>query len=168
MPHLFGVHVPIPNILHDWLHPIFANSDVHLKEAFDHNYAMEGGLAALSFGLALGVWALTAAIWKGKDALAHPLDKAPGVRKLLWNKWYVDELYELTLIGPLIWFSREVLWRFVDEVIIDGFVNFVGGACKQVADGLGRLQDGDVGNYATVMLGGLLLVVLCLAGYGLW
>jgi len=167
-PHLFGIDIGIPNILHDWLHPVFEASEVHTKDAFHHNTALEGGLAAMSFGLALAVWGLTAWLWRGKDKLTHPLDKVPAVHKLLWNKWYVDELYEMALIGPIVKFSREVLWKIVDEVIIDGAVNLVGGVVKGVANGLGKLQNGDVGNYATVMVGGMLFLLLCLAGYGLW
>ena len=80
----------------------------------------------------------------------------------------MDELYEKTLIRPTVNASREFLWRIVDEVIIDGFVNAVAEGCKRLAAGLGRLQNGDVGNYATVMLGGVLIILACLAGAGLW
>ncbi|MCP4871812.1 MAG: NADH-quinone oxidoreductase subunit L [Proteobacteria bacterium] len=165
VPHLLGnVAGHFPNLLHDWLHPVFQYSEVH----YTHADGLEWGLMGLSLGLALSVWGVTAMLWRGKDKLTHPLDKVPAVHKLLWNKWYVDELYEVALIGPIVKFSREVLWKIVDEVCIDGTVNFVGGVCKTVADGLGRLQNGDVGNYATVMVGGMLFLLLCLAGYGLW
>jgi NADH-quinone oxidoreductase subunit L len=160
----------LPNLLHDWLHPVFAGADVHLKPSMHHNVGLERALMGVSLAVAVGAIGLTWLIWGGgKDKLRDVFEShVPWLHKLLWNKWYVDELYELVLIGPLVRFSREVLWRVVDEVIIDGTVNLVGGLCKQAADGLGRIQDGDVGNYATVMVGGLLLVLLCLAGYGLW
>ncbi len=160
----------LPNLLHDWLHPVFAGADVHVKPAMYHNVGLERGLMVVSLAVAFGSIGLTWLIWGGgRDKLRDVFaEKAPPVHKLLWNKWYVDELYELVLIGPLVRFSREVLWRIIDEVIIDGAVNFVAGFLKQVADKAGRLQNGDVGNYATVMVGGLLFIVLVLAGYGLW
>ena len=160
----------LPNLLHDWLHPVFAGADVHLQPAMHHNVGLERGLMALSLAIALGTIGLTWLIWGGgKDKLRDVFaEKVPALHRLLWNKWYVDELYELVLIGPIVRFSREVLWRVVDEVIIDGSVNFIGGFFRQAADKMGRLQNGDVGNYATVMVGGLLFVLLCLAGYGLW
>ena len=53
--------------------------------------------------------------------------------------------------------SREFLWKIVDEVLIDGFVNLVGGAATTGARMLGRVQDGDTGNYAGWMVAGLLV-----------
>ena len=168
VPEAFPIH--LPNLLHDWLGPVFADSSVHLEPVMQHNLGLERVLMGISLAVALASIGLTWLIWGGsRDKLRDVLaERVPRLHKLLWNRWYVDELYELVLIGPIVRFSREVLWRIVDEVIIDGTVNLVGGLCRQVADGLGRLQDGDVGNYATVMLGGLLLVLLCLAAYGLW
>jgi NADH-quinone oxidoreductase subunit L len=171
VPHLLGnvAGLHIPNLLHDWYHPVFANSEVPMKAGLDHAAGLEGGLMALSLGVALFAIFVTMRIWKGKDALYDPIKAhTPGVHEILWNKYYVDELYQIALIGPLVMFSREVLWRIVDEVIIDGAVNGAAGFAKQTADKLGRLQNGDVGQYATVMVGGLLFVLLCLAGYGLW
>jgi NADH-quinone oxidoreductase subunit L len=168
VPEAFPIH--IPNLLHDWFNPVFEHSEVHLAEGMHHNVGLERILMGVSLAVAIGSIGLTWIIWGGgKDKLRDVFEeKVPWLHKVLWNKWYVDELYEFALIGPIVRFSREVLWRIVDEVIIDGFVNFVAALCKQVADGLGRLQNGDVGNYATVMVGGLLFVLLCLAGYGLW
>ncbi len=165
VPHLIGDKVGhFPNVIEEWLHPVFAASKVE----YLHNDGLAWGLMGLSLAVALGVWGLTALLWRGKDKLTHPIDRIGWLKDLLWNKWYVDELYELAIIGPIVRVSREVLWKIVDEVIIDGTVNLVGGVCKSVADGLGRLQNGDVGNYATVMVGGMLFLLLCLAGYGLW
>ncbi len=162
MPAVFGV----PNLMHSWLHPVFEHSTVALKDGMDHNHAMEWGLMGLSVaiaGMAIGAtWLLYGG---GKDKLRDIFqDKVPALHTLLWNKWYVDELYEATIIKPLVVGSREFLWRIVDEVVIDGFVNGVAGFCKQVADKMGRLQNGDVGNYATVMVAGLLLVLVYLNG----
>ena len=171
IPHLIGSRIGhIPNLLHDWLHPVFEHSTVHVAPAYHHNTGLEFGMMLGSLAVAGAAIGLTFMLWGGgKDKLYDAIEaKAPWLHARLWNKWHVDELYEMTIIGPIVWFSREVLWRIVDEVIIDGLVNGAGALCKHVADGLGRLQNGDVGNYATVMVGGMLFVLLCLAGYGLW
>ena len=42
--------------------------------------------------------------------------------RLLLNKWYVDELYEKTVIKPLRSLSA-FLWKGIDVVVIDGLVN---------------------------------------------
>ncbi len=170
IPPLFTGGEAIHFSLHHWLHPVMANSEVHVREALHHNHALEWGLMGLSTAVALGSIGLTWLLWGGgKDKLRDIFaEKVPALHKVLWNKWYVDELYEITLIGPIVRFSREVLWRIVDEVLVDGLVNGVASFCKHLADKVGRLQDGDVGRYATVMMAGMLALVLFLASSGLW
>ena len=170
IPEVLGHIVHAPNLLHDWYHPIFEASVVPVREGLHHNAGVEFGLMGLSIGVAGAAIGSTWLLWGGgKDKLYDVFEaKVPALHKVLWNKWYWDEFYEATLIKPLVVGSREVLWRFVDEVIIDGFVNGVAEACKQLADKLGRLQNGDTGNYATVMVGGLFFLLLALAGFGLW
>ena len=40
--------------------------------------------------------------------------KSEGLHKMLYNKYYVDELYQAAIVGPLVWLSRNVLWKVVD------------------------------------------------------
>ena len=48
------------------------------------------------------------------------------IHRLLLNKYYVDELYDATIVQPVQAVSREGLWRGVDVGVIDGAVNGVG------------------------------------------
>ena len=84
-----------------------------------------------STAVALGSIGLTWVLWGGgKDKLRDIIEeKAPALHRVLWNKWYVDDLYEMTLIGPTVAFSKNVLWRIVDEVVVDGLVNGVASPC---------------------------------------
>ena len=43
-----------------------------------------------------------------------------GLYRLVLNKYWIDELYGAAIIGPLIAFSRVVLWQGIDEKLIDG------------------------------------------------
>ena len=166
---LLGDLVGFPNLLHDWYHPVFAHSEVPVREALHHSHGTEWGLMIFSVVVAFAAIGATIWIYKGKDALYDIVQaKIPALHRVLWNKWFVDEFYEATVIKPMVLGSKHFLHRIVDEVVIDGIVNGVGGAMKQLADKLGRLQNGDVGQYATVMMGGLFLILLVLAGYGLW
>src|SRR5439155_498481 len=45
-----------------------------------------------------------------------------GLARLLWKKWYVDELYDAIIVRPVTWLSREVLWKIVDARIVDGLL----------------------------------------------
>jgi len=170
IPPIFTGGETIHFSLHHWLHPVMANSEVHVRAALHENHTMEWGLMGFSTAVALGSIGLTWLLWGGgKDKLRDIFaEKVPALHKLLWNKWYVDEIYEKTLIRPIVTVSREVLWRIVDEVIVDGFVNGAASVCKHAADRAGRLQDGDVGRYATVMMVGMLALVFFLASSGLW
>ena len=43
--------------------------------------------------------------------------------KILYNKYYVDEIYNALFVAPFLFISRYVLWHVVDEGMIDGIVN---------------------------------------------
>jgi NADH:ubiquinone oxidoreductase subunit 5 (subunit L)/multisubunit Na+/H+ antiporter MnhA subunit len=44
----------------------------------------------------------------------------------LYNKYWVDEIYDATVVKPLVGGSRWVLWKGADAGLIDGSVNGVG------------------------------------------
>ena len=61
------------------------------------------------------------------DALAQTF-RAP--YQLFYNKYFVDELYDTTVVRPLVGGSRMVLWKGVDAGLIDGIVNGMGARCR--------------------------------------
>jgi len=107
----------------------------------------------------------------------------PGVHKTLLNKYYVDELYDTTVIagtfasGRGLWtFDRTVVdgvvngsgwltlfgsWLsgLADRTIVDGLVNLVGRICEEGSFWLRKLQTGLVQNYALLMLFGIFVFV---------
>jgi NADH-quinone oxidoreductase subunit L len=91
-------------------------------------------------------------------------ERFSGLRTVLANKYYVDEIYEAVIVRPIRIVSEQGLWRIVDVRIIDGAVN---GAAESVA-GLGgalrRLQTGSVRAYAVSLFAGVVMVL----GYYLW
>ncbi len=86
------------------------------------------------------------------------------IYRLLLNKYYVDELYDASLVQPLVVVSREGLWRAVDVGVIDGAVNGVAALVDAGAATLRRLQTGSVRTYASSLFLGVVLVL----GYYLW
>ncbi len=135
-------------------------------------------------GLGLGWWFYERKPVESAEA-PDPLEKLrPDFYSLLRNKYWIDELYEATVIRLNNWWSRvcnffdEWVWsgavqlvsllvvglswvnRMIDEYVVNlGFDE----GCKQVARGGGlmsRLQDGNVQNYLRVI--GVALVVLAL------
>jgi NADH-quinone oxidoreductase subunit L len=97
------------------------------------------------------------------DSLAQ-IFKAP--YQLIYNKYFVDEIYDAAVIRPVVGGSRIVLWRGVDAGLIDGIVNGVGARCRDVGSVLRLLQSGNIRSYATWVLFGsvALLFVMGIVG----
>jgi NADH-quinone oxidoreductase subunit L len=76
---------------------------------------------------------------------------AHGIYEVLWNKYWVDQVYETLLLRPYRTASR-FLWQGVDSVVIDGIVNGVGRGVSACALSGRRLQTGNVQNYALGMV----------------
>ena len=79
--------------------------------------------------------------------------------RLLEEKYYVDEIYDATIIGPVKTGSREMLWKFFDVGVIDGIVNGVGRGMSSLGSILRYMQPGFVRSYAAIILLGALAVV---------
>jgi NADH-quinone oxidoreductase subunit L len=95
------------------------------------------------------------------DRLAASLS---GPYRLLLNKYYVDEIYDATVVQPIKRTSQTLLWRGMDAGFIDGTVNAVGLVVRGWSAVLRRLQTGSVRAYAM----SLFLGVVVILGYYLW
>lgn len=83
-----------------------------------------------------------------------------GLYTLVYNKFFVDELYDVTLVQPTINGSRVLLWRGIEHSVIDGLVRGVGSNALGIGGILRHLQSGNIRSYATwVVLGGAILLV---------
>ena len=91
-------------------------------------------------------------------------DRFAGVRELLLNKYYVDEIYDAAVVQPIRIVSEDALWKVVDVRLIDGTVNGVGETVSGVAERVRRLQSGSVRTYAASLFFGVVLIL----GYYLW
>ena len=79
--------------------------------------------------------------------------------KWLENKYYVDEIYEASVIHPIEHTSRDFLWKIIDVKLIDGFVNGVAKAFAGAANILRYTQTGSARNYAAVILIGAIIII---------
>jgi NADH-quinone oxidoreductase subunit L len=92
-----------------------------------------------------------------------------GLYNVVYNKYFVDEIYDATVVNPMITGSRTVLWHGMDQGVIDGIVNGVGTQSKGIGGVLKLLQSGNIRSYATwVVIGSvaLLLVMGVVEGVG--
>ncbi len=123
---LLGGAVNIPLLfgggarLEHWLAPV---TDVAVAPAAEASPATERALVVSA--VLVAVLGLVAALRLLKPETLVPARLAPperGLGRLLWNKWYVDELYDAIVVRPVMWLSREVLWKVVDVRVVDGLL----------------------------------------------
>jgi NADH-quinone oxidoreductase subunit L len=174
------------NIIEHFLEPSFTASTAH---AVEHEVAhaslpVELGLMLFSVGVAaLGIW-LAWRFYVTRPEISEGLARRwAGVHRVLWNKYYVDELYDATVIrgtqssARSLWtFDRKVVdgavngtgWVTIvsawlsgltDRHVVDGAVNLVGWTAQESSYWFRRLQTGLVQNYALLMLLGVFAFV---------
>jgi NADH-quinone oxidoreductase subunit L len=115
-------------------------------------------LVSVAFGL--GGIALAALFYVFMPGLPDQVAATcSGLYKLIYNKYFVDEIYEAAVVNPVVAGSREVLWKVVDVGIIDGAVNGAGSQARGIGGVLKRLQSGNIRSYAAwVLLGSVVLL----------
>ncbi|MBL7920737.1 MAG: NADH-quinone oxidoreductase subunit L [Bacteroidia bacterium] len=86
-------------------------------------------------------------------------DKMPALQKTIYNKYYVDEIYDAVIRKPLDILS-EAFHKFFDIQIIDGLVNGVGAAVKGLGSGIRLIQTGNIGFYIISMVIGIVFILL--------
>jgi NADH-quinone oxidoreductase subunit L len=86
----------------------------------------------------------------------RPLLQMP---RLLENKYYVDEVYDTTLIRPINVVSREVFWKILDIGVIDGILHSIGDAVTEAGRLARYLQAGFVRGYTAIILFGALILI---------
>ncbi len=91
-------------------------------------------------------------VWFNRKPLWEP-------PSLLEHKYYVDEVYDATVIQPIKVGSINVLWKIIDVRIIDGAVNGAGQLAGLFGGGLRYLQSGLARSYVAVVVLGALLII---------
>ncbi len=86
-------------------------------------------------------------------------EKVGGLFEVLWNKYYVDEIYEALILKPYSELSR-LFWQVLDVRGIDGAVNGIASLSAGFGNWLRHLHTGNVQTYALVMLVGATCLVL--------
>jgi NADH-quinone oxidoreductase subunit L len=86
-----------------------------------------------------------------------------GLYTLVYNKYFVDEIYDATVVNPVVNGSREVLWKGVDVGVIDGAANGVGDRARDIGGVLRLFQSGDIRSYATWVLFGSVIVIVAMS-----
>ena len=96
---------------------------------------------------------------KNRVLPAEKEDQMKPWQKLIYNKYFIDEIYDAVIRRPLDVLSL-VFHKFIDIQIIDGIVNGVGSSVKFMGSGVRLIQRGNIGFYVISMVLGIVLVLL--------
>jgi NADH-quinone oxidoreductase subunit L len=147
LPALFGGQ----DYFADFLHPVLAVQE-QPNPAEAHNVELILSSVAM---LAAAIGLFVAWRMYRKDVKQGP---SKGLHEVLYQKYYVDEIYHAVVVAPLMWLSRNVLWKVVDVGLIDGTVNGVAHGAAATGDKVRMQQSGNVRSYAVWVLIGALIV----------
>jgi NADH-quinone oxidoreductase subunit L len=138
-----------------------AVSTQHTETSADeHLERTELMLMGISSGVAIAGILIAVYFWLRNPAAAAAMaSRLRPIYTLLYNKYYVDELYDTLLVQPIKQLSIKGLWRGADAILIDGAVNGVGTVVNTTSTALRRLQTGSVRTYATAIFVGVVLML---------
>lgn len=143
------------NWLQNFLAPIFAQS-TSLQEHKPEGNSMELVYMAVSSILIIAVILFA---WNKYKNYQKTTEEETGFGRVLADKWYVDEIYDVVVVRPVNAFAG-FLKNVVERSGIDGVVNGVGRFVQYSSRQMRLLQSGQVGNYILFMV--LSIVVLFL------
>jgi NADH-quinone oxidoreductase subunit L len=78
---------------------------------------------------------------------------------VLWNKYYVDELYDFIIVRPVKWMAINILVAVTDGKIIEGIVNGVPRWIGIFGENLRKIQTGNLQHYAVAMCVGFFFFI---------
>lgn len=137
-----------------FLKPVLGYPEVHATAL------EEWGVMSLSVVVALSGIVIAGIMYLIKTGLPMRLAKRfSGIYKILFNKYYVDELYSLIIVRPALWVANRVIEGFTDAKIIEGIVNGVPRSIGAFGERLRKIQTGLVHHYAIIMAGGIFLII---------
>jgi NADH-quinone oxidoreductase subunit L len=145
----------MPNWMHDHLSPIIRRPDFPMLE-----HETEWMLMGLAVAGALAViWFTYLLFMRHKVRPAATEKELRPWQRLIYHKYYVDEIYDILIRQPLDGASK-VFHVFFDKQVIDGIVNGAGSAVKGIGSSVRALQTGNIGIYVMGMVIGLALILL--------
>ena len=87
--------------------------------------------------------------------------RAPLLYNILYNKYYIDEFYQLTVMYATKWISQ--LLNIIEVFLVEGIIKLITGIVQTLGKTGSKLQSGQVQTYGTVAFVGLALLVVIFA-----
>jgi len=181
-PHVIGG----TDYFDSFLHPVFASYPTPAGMVMQSNALASGASVATEVASSPGMelmraltgWPVIVAVlglllawWfyiRRPDAAKRAMQSMRGLYTLIYNKYYVDEIYAALFVRPLLWISINVLWHVVDEKVIDGTLNSIAHVSREAGGQVRELQSGNARSYAAWVVVGAVGFTILLLGLGIW
>ena len=156
--------LPGVDTLHAWLEPVFHSATSIMESRgvhVAHESPVGGGeamWAGVSTVLAAIVIVLTFRAIMSRKVPAVDAPDPEGLAGILYNKWYIDELYDRMVIRPMLilWHG---CWRIVDVGLIDGTINGIAGGARLVGWFGSLFQTGRLATYLFFFVTGVVVIL---------
>ena len=137
------------------------------KSVREERSSQEWLLAGTSVGVAvLGLFLAYLLYYKRPELPDRITAKIHGIYLLVLHKYYVDEAYGALFVKPILALSTVVLWRGIDQGVIDGMVNGAGTTSKSIGNELRRIESGNIRSYAAWVAAGGAVVIAYMVWLG--
>jgi NADH-quinone oxidoreductase subunit L len=112
-------HFPVlGGLIPNWLHEFVGGTLAERPEAVEFNWTpLLTSLFVALGGLGLGYFVYRNVNSPAEDRLQIPVLK---------NKYYFDEIYDRVFVKPAYWFAENVVYKFMDQGLIDGILHIFG------------------------------------------
>jgi NADH-quinone oxidoreductase subunit L len=164
VPHVIGnIFGHIPNHLEHFLEPVFGHAQetyhIAVREHLAHATGVEWGLMGLSVLIAFtGIGIALFMYLKNPELPARFTQKFSQLHRIVYNKWYVDEAYDVLFVNS----TKKLgtfLWKGFDVHVVDGIVNGLAKIVNVFSSALRYTQTGLFQNYALTMVFGTVVIV---------
>jgi NADH-quinone oxidoreductase subunit L len=154
---LVGGFVGWGNRFEHFLAPVFGAGEPAAEAA---SGMTEWLLMGVSVAVALLGWWLAYLLYHKRQDLPQKIADAFGsFYQTVVHKYYIDELYAVLFVKPLVEGSTRILWQGVDRGIVDAAVNDAGDGARHVSDEVRHMQSGNIRSYAGWIAAGSAVVI---------
>lgn len=145
------INMPFFPLMTNWLEPAVGH---HELSAVTILLAAILSILAAIFGIMMAY----SYYHTGERWVQRLVDPVQTLAPMAENKWYVDEIYQMLIVSPLLalaqWFAK-----VIDQQGIDRIVNLLGDNTFEAGEYVKRIQTGLIPNYALSILLGAVLIL---------
>lgn len=154
-----GGFMGLPEVFHakhflkEFLNPVFAQA-THVGEemsAHEANSSTEIMLMAIASILAVVAIAIAYVMYVSRKRIPAKDGEQYGIGKIIYNKYYVDEIYNALVVKPILVLS-EIAHDVLDRTFVDGLVNWSGKFSLMAGAQVRKIQNGSIGFYLLFMV----------------